>query len=209
MTTYIATYERRELIRVNLVDAPSAEAVQDYYNAKGAKVYDVHQAEDWEIRDAERKGAPRVTLEEPEAPAAIDAAEAVEAIRAEVHTHMDRSAWDRGVTQYADELLEQLEDALDGGYFNAEDLGARKLLCRALLNGAPNWREYSWAGCALIYGGDIARRLCSPSELKRTRDGARRPNHWEDWLDVQTRALEQAARRVLNAAARVMNGMEE
>lgn len=126
----------------------------------------------------------------------------------EVHAHKDRSAWDRGVTQYADELLEALEEALDGGYFNAEDLGNRRLLNSALLNGAPSWAEYSWGGCSLIYNGDIARRLCNPSELKRTRGGERNPNRREQWLDVQARALEQAARRVFNAASRVMNEKE-
>ena len=59
--------------------------------------------------------------------------------------------------------------------------------------GADSWREYSYGGGALIYDGDIARKLCAPWELRRTRDGARRPNSRETWLDVQARALGQAA----------------
>lgn len=40
---------------------------------------------------------------------------------------------------------------------------------------------------------DIAELLCSPSELKRKKYGERRPNSREEWLDVQARALAQAA----------------
>lgn len=59
--------------------------------------------------------------------------------------------------------------------------------------------EYSWGGSALVYDGDIAAALCNPSELKKTRNGKRRPNSREEWLDVQARALYQAFRRVYSA----------
>ena len=65
-----------------------------------------------------------------------------------------------------------------------------------MLNGARDWNAYSWGGSALIYDGDIAERLCTPSELKRTRHGERRPNSREEWLDTQARALYQACNRV-------------
>lgn len=51
----------------------------------------------------------------------------------------------------------------------------------------------------MIYNADIAERLCCPSELKKTRNGERRPNNREEWLDTQARALYQAASRVVNA----------
>lgn len=92
-----------------------------------------------------------------------------------------RSAWERGVKQYALELLEELE-----GEYSASKL----------LNGAENWRAYSYGGSALIYDADIAERLCSPSELKRTDNGRLQPNSRESWLDCQARALGQAARLV-------------
>jgi hypothetical protein len=97
------------------------------------------------------------------------------------------------VKEYAADLLEGLEEATRGGWFDPDDLAAPKLLSRALLNGASDWEQYSWGGCSLIYNEDIARRLCSPSELKRTRDGERRPNANEEWLDTQARALFQAS----------------
>lgn len=107
-----------------------------------------------------------------------------------------RSAWNRGVNEYAGELLDSLEEAIEGGYFDPDDLAAPKLVTRALLNGAQDWGQYSWGGCSLIYNRDIAARLCTPSELKRTHNGERRPNAKEEWLDTQARALRQAARRV-------------
>ncbi|HZK45919.1 MAG TPA: hypothetical protein VFD34_06795, partial [Clostridia bacterium] len=69
-----------------------------------------------------------------------------------------------------------------------------------LLNGADNWNQYSYGGSALIYDGDIAERLCSPSEYKRSREGERRPNSREEWLDVQARALNQAANMIIRLA---------
>lgn len=65
-----------------------------------------------------------------------------------------------------------------------------------LLNGAMSWDEYSYGGCSLIYDGDIAERLCTPSELKKKDGGRLAPNSQESWLDVQVRALYQACLRI-------------
>lgn len=117
-------------------------------------------------------------------------------IREEVEARTERSAWSRGVTAYALDLVDELEEATEGGYFDLSDLEAPKLIDRALLNGAADWNQYSWGGCSLCYDGQIAERLCTPSELKRTRNGERRPNSREEWLDTQARALFQASNRV-------------
>tara|TARA_R110000868_G_C10753108_1_gene753339 strand:- start:638 stop:982 length:345 start_codon:yes stop_codon:yes gene_type:complete len=95
-----------------------------------------------------------------------------------------RSAWSRGVRTYALEMLDGIED----GFTQA-----------SLLNGARTWKEYSEGGCALIYTADIAERLCSPSEYRKTREGQRAPNSQETWLDVQERALGQAATLIASA----------
>lgn len=108
----------------------------------------------------------------------------------------DRSAWDRGVTAYALDMLEELE---------VTELTARTVE-RTLLNGAPTWRDYSWGGRALIYDRDIAERLCCPSELRRTRGGERRPNAAEEWLDTQARACFQAAQRIKRIVSRGQEG---
>lgn len=110
-----------------------------------------------------------------------------------------RSAWERGVREYAAELLDNLDESIRGGWFDAEDLAAPLLVKKALLNGADDWSMYSWGGSSLIYNGDIAERLCNPSELKKTRGGERKPNSREEWLDTQARALGQAAYKVREA----------
>lgn len=47
-------------------------------------------------------------------------------------------------------------------------------------------------------GYDIAKLLCTPSELKKTDYGRKLPNSTEDWLDVQARALYQAYMLIAN-----------
>lgn len=120
----------------------------------------------------------------------------IEKLYQSIESEKQRSAWDKGVTQYALEMVEQLGEQINDGYFEELNLTESKKVRAALLNGAENWNQYSWGGSALIYDGDIAERLCSPSELKKTRNGERRPNSREEWLDVQARALFQAANRV-------------
>ena len=116
----------------------------------------------------------------------------IDTIRATITTRKTRSAWDKGVTLYALELLDNLRDL--------PAAGNRQEIKKALLNGASDWNEYSYGGCALIYDGDIAARLCSPSEFHHTRGGEWRPNRRESWLDVQARALYQAFRLICRAA---------
>lgn len=110
-----------------------------------------------------------------------------------------RSAWECGVREYAAELLDSLDESIRGGWFDAEDLAAPQMVRKALLNGAADWSMFSWGGCSLIYDSDIAERLCNPSKLKKTRNGERRPNAREEWLDTQARALGQAAYKVREA----------
>jgi hypothetical protein len=112
-------------------------------------------------------------------------------IRQEIENKKTRSAWDRGVKEYALELLEDMENERNAA--KETDMTVYPATLQAeLLNGAMNWKQYSWGGCSLVYDMQIAKRLCSPSELKKTRNGERQPNASEQWLDVQTRALHQA-----------------
>ena len=102
-----------------------------------------------------------------------------------------KSAWKRGVYTYAHELA--TEAAGRTWSKTPENIEA------ALLNGAPSWADFSEGGNSLIYDSDIAKRLCSPSELNRNRQGERRPNRRESWLDVQARALSQAAQIIIES----------
>ena len=102
------------------------------------------------------------------------------------------------MAQYALELLETVEEwsAYNNG---AEIPNNRAELKKIALNGAKDWSAYSWGGSSLIYDGDIAERLCTPSELKRTRNGERNPNGRESWLDCQARTLCQAFYKLAQA----------
>ncbi len=118
-------------------------------------------------------------------------------IRKDLTSRKDRSAWNKGVTVYALELLDELQERVANGWF--DDLRNYKLTKKSLLNGAETWSEYSWGGCSLIYNEDIAERLSTPSELRRTDNGRKRPNSIEEWLDTQARALYQASNRLMKA----------
>lgn len=116
----------------------------------------------------------------------------------------DRSAWSRGVTGYAVEICENLKEWSEGGYLDGVDLSSREECEKASLNGARDWSAFSWGGSSEIYDEDIAKRLCTPSELKKTRNGERKPNAREEWLDTQARALYQAFLRVRGAIREVL-----
>lgn len=126
----------------------------------------------------------------------------IKELRAAIEAEPARSAWDKGRKAYALELLDELDEAIKGGYFAEDKLTDRAALKAQMLNGADSWSQYSHGGSALIYDGDIAERLCSPSELKKTRNGERRPNGREEWLDVQARALSQAANMIIRLSGK-------
>ena len=106
-----------------------------------------------------------------------------EEIKKALEKEKARSAWKRGVVKYAMELIAKVN--------------GKKITEKKLLNGADNWYQYSDDGRALIYNVDICHRLCTPSEIKKTKDGERRPNKHETWIDVQARALFQAAQLIM------------
>lgn len=124
----------------------------------------------------------------------------IQELRAAIEAESARSAWDRGRKLYALELIDDLAEAIGGGYFDPANIADRAALKAQMLNGADSWSQYSYGGSALIYDADIAERLCSPSEYKRSREGERRPNSREEWLDVQARALSQAANMIMRLA---------
>lgn len=128
------------------------------------------------------------------------AEEIIEAVEQKVSETKTRSAWDRGVKAYAEELVEELREAVEGGYIDESDLSNRRLFERAMLNGAADWKQYSEGGCSLCYDGQIAERLCAPWELRKTDNGRKDPNPRESWIDVQSRALYQGAQMILRAA---------
>ena len=100
-------------------------------------------------------------------------------IKMDIAAHSARSAWDRGVKGYA---VEMFDDYVDRLHIADDSVRIGKIAEADLLNGARDWEQYSYGGCAEVYG-----------EL---------PLGGEDWLTVQARALRQAARIVIRYANR-------
>lgn len=108
-----------------------------------------------------------------------------------------RSKWQRAVQEDAVWLLEEMmdihEDEVTAGVMS---FGSIEGVERVLRMGADTWKDFSEGGGALIYDGDIAKHYCTPSELKKVRGGEKEPNKDESWLDLQARALWQAAQLI-------------
>lgn len=101
-----------------------------------------------------------------------------------------RSTWNKGIKSWALDLLEDVEDA---GF---TVFSSFKEFKETALNGAENWAQYCYGGCALIYDADIMKTFCTPSEIKRytRKDGSLKdPNKNEIWMDIQARAAFQAS----------------
>lgn len=126
-------------------------------------------------------------------------------IRNELEGRYARSAWDRGVKDFAVDMFDNYIERREIGkkdFFYDDTVRIGKITEADLLNGAKNWSQYSHGGCALIYDSDICEALCNQSEKRKTRGGKLPPNDSEGWLDVQARALKQAALIVIEAVNR-------
>lgn len=195
---YTISYEKNGVYQAIGVNAQTAEEAAAYFAQYKPTARYIGIREGME----NKPGFPVITVPADFQEAAEEAQEAAEEaqqestldkVAAELEAHKDRSAWGRGVNAYALELVEELrERAADEGRNPEPGKECREWM----LNGAQDWAQYSWGGSSLIYDGDIAERLCTPSELKKTRHGERRPNSREEWLDTQARALTQACNRV-------------
>ena len=190
---YHVITERNDEYISTVAIAESIETVNSHFAGQNVReIIELNAAQVSTISSADATTIIDLTEEQPQT-SAPDYTALADTIRAELNARHDRSAWDKAVTQYALDLLEDIQ-----WYANdAERLpldGAE--LERWALNGANNWHQYSWGGCSLCYDKQIAERVCTPSELKRKHGGAYEPNSRETWLDVQARALYQAIERI-------------
>lgn len=126
-------------------------------------------------------------------------------IRNELDNHFARSAWDRGVRDFAVDMLNSYLERRNLSIWD-EQTRIGRITEEDLLDGAKNWNQYSHDGNYLIYNQDICRALCNQRDQKRTQDGKLPPNDQEDWLDFQARALRQAAQMVVEAVNRREKG---
>lgn len=191
---YTISYEKNGVYQAIGVNAQTAEQAAAYFAQYKPAARFIGIREGME----NKPGFPVITVPDDfkEAQEAAEEAQeesTLDKVAAELEAKKDRSAWGRGVNAYALELLEELRER--AAYEGRNPEPGKE--CREwMLNGAQDWAQYSWGGSSLIYDSDIAERLCTPSELKKTRNGERRPNSREEWLDTQARALNQACNRV-------------
>ena len=93
------------------------------------------------------------------------------------------------LSKYSRAIREDAIDLLDS--LDVEELPTdRDDLHDLLLNGASDWEQYSYGGCAFIYEEDIAEHYYAPSRVSRALSASasgKRP-----LLDVQARALKSA-----------------
>ena len=100
----------------------------------------------------------------------------------------DRSTWDKAVTQYALDILCDLDYLERNPDFDISKLSPKELEA-VCLNGATDWRIYSFGGCSLCYNYDIQERLYPRSQWRKYPSG-------EKLLFEQSRALRSAYRRI-------------
>lgn len=110
-------------------------------------------------------------------------------IRERLAATKPRSAWDKGVKEIAEGLLYKYEEIVRDREGSDP---VPPLTEKVVLNGANSWEQYCYGGRAMIYDREIAKTLCTPSELRRTDFGRKDPNPHEIWMDVQVKAHVQA-----------------
>lgn len=77
-------------------------------------------------------------------------------IKKELEARKDRSAWNKGVTVYALELLEEYQER---AAYEGREAADRAEFKAWLLNGADSWESYSYGGCSLMDNSMIASAL--------------------------------------------------
>lgn len=122
-----------------------------------------------------------------------------------------RSRWNTGVFVIALIIVDNIA--------SAEECEGRELpatwaeTVKILLNGAEDWTQYIMGGCGLIYDGEIASTLLTPSELKRWCNSPTNyvPGHVREemtMIDLQVRAAHQAAIHIRNAYIDLANPVD-
>ena len=105
---------------------------------------------------------------------------------AEKMSKSERTYWSRGVASLIRDYGEDVLGEHDGEIISVRDF-------YKLWNcGNDSLRDAVYGGCFDIWNYDIAKRLCTPSGLKKSNEGMRNPNKREEWIDVELIAVQQA-----------------
>ena len=191
---YHVITERNDEYVSTVAIADSIETVKAHFAGQNIReIIELNAAQVNTISAAATSTVIDITAEQDNAPAAPDYTALAETIRAELNARHDRSAWDKAVTLYALDLLDDVQSHANE-HKRAPVDGAELELWA--LNGADNWHHYSTGACSLVWSGDIAARVCTPSMYKRKHEGASEPGNGQTWLDVQADALKKACWRI-------------
>ena len=106
-----------------------------------------------------------------------------------------RSKWRRAIKEDALDIVDSIQEALS--FSNTDTLpGSVQELKEIALNGAEDWKQYSWGGMAICYNDAIKAHYLTDSEIKRHPGDIVDGMHL---LDLQAWALKQAWQMVLEA----------
>ena len=95
----------------------------------------------------------------------------------------ERSDWSRGVASLIRDYAEEVLSEHDGEELNAQEF------YKIWNCGADTLRDAVYGGSYDVWNYDIAKRLCTPSALKKSNEGMRRPNRREEWIDIEYSAI--------------------
>lgn len=105
-----------------------------------------------------------------------------------------KGIYQKAICQYAFELVDNIADNYITTADELEHLENITNLKERALNGASDWRQYSWGGCSLCYNYDILRRLFCKSIAKKYENAdSVRGRHLLDW---QASALSKAFSKI-------------
>lgn len=124
----------------------------------------------------------------------------IDGARKELKARKDRSQWDRGVTLYALDIIDTIEEAEQWRHDNGRApyvFITRMTFNEAALNNAGTWAHYSECGQPLYMNLDIIERLYPPSQRDRMYRKCERGEYSP--IYDQARALAQAERRAWTA----------
>ena len=190
---YHVITERNDEYISTVAIAESLESVKAHFAGQNVReIVELNAAQVNTISAAAATTIIDLTAEQPQT-ATPDYTALANTIRAELNARHDRSAWNKAVTLYALDLLEDVQSHANERKRLPVDGAELELWA---LNGADNWHHYSTGDCSLVWSGDIAARVCTPSMYKRKHEGASEPGNGQTWLDVQADALKQACWRI-------------
>lgn len=127
-------------------------------------------------------------------------------LRDELYATPAETVWRSGVRSYAVELFTDVAEARGLNIFDDVTV---EITETELLNGADNWLHFSKGGCALVFNEDICRRLYGNKTHEKFFKSKNTSQNQPDWIELQAKALESAAKLVMKTVNKSINKEEQ